>query len=88
MANNDSLNKKISPDKLSELINIASKSLNTDKDAIKESVDNGKIDNILKRLPENESKKLMQILQNPELAQQILATEKAQHILKKFMGDK
>ena len=74
--NNDSLN---------DLINQAGKTTGVDPQNLKATIDSGKLDNLLAKMNPKDAAKFQQIVQNPQLAQQMLNTPQAKMLIKQFM---
>lgn len=71
---------------LNELINQASKKIGTSPDNLKKQVDNGKLEEIIKKLPPKQAENFKNILNNPEMAQKLMQTPQAKMIMKKFFN--
>lgn len=71
---------------INDLIKQASSKIGTDPAQLKQTIDSGKLDDLLKKMSPNDSKKFQEILNNPQMAQQMLNTPQAQMMIKKFMG--
>lgn len=69
---------------MNELIQQASKKLGASPEALKQQVNNGKLDEIMKKLPPQQAQSFQNILNNPELAKKLMDTPQAKAIMQKF----
>lgn len=74
--NNDSLN---------ELINQAGQKIGENPQNIKNAIDSGKLDELVKKMRPEDQKRFTEVMSNPDLARQMLQTPQAQALIKKFM---
>ena len=74
--NNDSIN---------QLINEAGKKTGVDPQNLKKTIDSGKLDDLLQKMNPRDAEKFRQIVQNPQLAQQMLNTPQAKMLIKQFI---
>lgn len=76
-------------EKLQKMLDAVSPNLGeAEKKQVREAMQSGSIDHILKNLRPQDSKKLQQVLSDKAAAQRLLATPQAQMLLKKLMEDK
>ncbi len=76
-------------EKLQKMLDAVSPNLGeTQQKQVREAMQSGSIDHILKNLRPQDSKKLQQVLSDKAAAQRLLATPQAQMLLKKLMEDK
>ncbi|BED93101.1 MAG: hypothetical protein RsTaC01_1061 [Candidatus Paraimprobicoccus trichonymphae] len=71
---------------IDELIDKASQKLKIKPDELKNCTQSGNIKEILKNLNENDIEKIEKILSDKKSSEKLLATPKAQEIIKKIMG--
>lgn len=69
---------------MNELIQKASQQLGTSSGELKRQIDNGKLDEIMKKLPPQQAQNFQNILNNPELAKKLMDTPQAKLLMKKF----
>ncbi|MEG0691591.1 MAG: hypothetical protein RR444_00740 [Oscillospiraceae bacterium] len=74
--NNDSIN---------DLLKQAGDKIGTDPGKLKQTIDSGKLDDLVKKMNPRDAQKFQEILSNPQLAQQMLNTPQAQMLIKQFM---
>ena len=72
---------------LNDLINQAGRSAGVDPSSLKQTIDSGKLDQLLGKMRPQDAAKFQQIVQNPQLAQQMLNTPQAKLLIKQFMKD-
>ena len=70
---------------LNDLINKAGQKTGIDPNTLKQNIDNGKLDSLVSKMNPADAARFKQILNNPQLAQQMLNTPQAQMLIKKFM---
>lgn len=70
---------------INDLIKQASMKAGVDPNALKQNVDNGKLDALISRMNPQDAQRFKAVLGNPLLAQQMLNTPQAQALIKKFM---
>ena len=78
----------IAPEKVEEMIELASSKLGTSKENLKKFVDNGMVEKLVNGLKPNEAKRLQAILSDKAMAEQLLSTPQAQQLLKKILEGK
>lgn len=78
----------ITPEKVDEMLNLASQKLGTDKEKLRKFIDNGMVEKLVNGLKPNEAKRLQQILSDRAMAEQLLSTPQAQQLLKKLLEGK
>ncbi len=74
------------PKKMNDLIQKASQQLGTSSGELKRQIDNGKLDEIMKKLPPQQAQNFQNILNNPELAKKLMDTPQAKILMKKFFN--
>ncbi len=77
---------KPDPRNMNELIQKASQQLGTSSGELKRQIDNGKLDEIMKKLPPQQAQNFQNILNNPELAKKLMDTPQAKMLMKKFFN--
>lgn len=70
---------------INDLIRQASSKVGADPSQLKKTIDSGKLDDLVKKMNPNDAKRFQEILNNPQLAQQMLNTPQAQALIKSFM---
>ena len=81
------LNDKARKDQFDDVLKQAGKKLGTSPDKLQD-LKNKKPEELMKKLRPEEAAKLNQIMNNPELTQQLLNTPQAKMLMKRLMGDK
>lgn len=76
------------PKAMNDLINQASKNLGTNPQTLKKQIENGKLEEIMKKLPPQQAKNFQNILNNPEMAKKLMQMPQAKMIMKKFFESK
>ncbi|HIZ55443.1 MAG TPA: hypothetical protein H9671_04460 [Firmicutes bacterium] len=80
--------KNLSEAQMNALLKMAGSKLGTSPEALKQQLSTGKLDpHILQNMGAN-GDKLQQVLQHPELANQMLNSPEAQQLLKQLFGKK
>lgn len=74
-------------DNLNDLIQQAGRSAGVNPNQLKQVVDSGKLDDLLKKMRPQDAQRFQQILSNPQLAQQMLNTPQAKRLIRQFMKD-
>lgn len=72
-------------DNINNLINEAGKKAGVDPASLKQTIDTGKLDNLLAKMNPRDAEKFRQIVNNPQMAQQLLNTPQAKMLIKQFM---
>ncbi len=72
-------------DNLNDLISEAGKKSGVDPKVLKNTIDSGKLDELLSRMSPKDAEKFRQIVSNPQLAQQMLNTPQAKMLIKQFI---
>lgn len=70
------------------LIKQASSQSGTNPQELKNAIDSGKLDELLKKMNPRDAQKFNEIINNKALAEQMLKTPQAQALIKSFMGKK
>lgn len=70
---------------LNDLIRQAGQKTGVDPDKLKQTIDSGKLDDLLAKMNPQDAEKFRQIVQNPQLAQQMLNTPQAKLLIRQFM---
>ena len=73
--------------KLNKLLDMASKKMGADKSTIENAVNSDKANELLSKLPAGDKAKILSILNNPEMANKMLATPQAKELFKKLTGE-
>lgn len=73
---------------LSGLVDEASKKLGISPKELQRQLENGTLDNIMKKLPQQQAQNFQQILNNPELAKKMMQSPQVQQMMKHFMKQK
>lgn len=68
-----------------DLIKQAGRSVGANPNELKQSIDSGKLDDLLKKMRPADAAKFQQIVNNPQLSKQLLNTPQAQALIKKFL---
>lgn len=63
------------------LLQLASKKLGTTPEELKESIENGDLEKVKGSVRSSDAEKLKQIMQNPELASELLSTPQARMLM-------
>ncbi len=79
---------KIPPEKLEQLIKLAGEKLKTDPAKLKETINSGKLDELLSKNKNINKEKLDAFLSNPALLDKLLADPKAQRMINDFLNKK
>ena len=77
---------KLSSDQMSEMIKMASEKLGTDPEALKSKLEQEKINDAIINLDSDNAAKIKKYLSDPQLAQDLINSPKAQEFLKKLSG--
>lgn len=72
---------------LSDLIHQAGQSAGVDPANLQQTINSGKLDDLIKRMRPQDAAKFQQIVQNPQLARQLLNTPQAKQLIQQFMKD-
>lgn len=86
--NNQPNQQKVNTQGLNELIGQASQKIGTNPQDLKKQIDNGKLDDVMKKLPPQQAQQFQNILNNPEMAKKLMETPQAKMLMKKFFNDK
>lgn len=70
---------------LNDLLKQASEKTGMDMNNLKNNASNGNIANLVSKMNPKDAARFQEILNNPELAQQMLNSPQAQMLMKKFM---
>jgi len=79
---------QIPPDKLKDLISLASEKLGTSEDKLTKAAQNGSFDKMLGNLKPQDAAKLQKVLSDKQSAEKLLSTPQARQLLKKLLEDK
>ncbi len=82
---NSSSNNQKGPS-MDDLIKQASGKIGTSPAELKKQIDNGKLDEITRKLPPKQAEQFKNILANPKLAQKMMQAPQAKAIMKKFFN--
>lgn len=83
-----SIDNQYNSEKMSKYMDIASQKLGVSPDKLKNMAQSGNLDQVLKNLKPEDSKKLQQILSNKEATKEIFSSPQAQNLLKTLFKDK
>lgn len=72
-------------DNLNDLLNQASQKTGMDINNLKNNINNGQLNSLLSKMKPNDAARFQEVLNNPQLAQQMLSSPQAQMLMKKFM---
>ena len=75
-------------EQIQKLLKTVSERLGSNPEQLKQSAQNGKIEDAIKNLNKKDSDKIQKILSDKEATAKLLSTPKAQQLLKRFLGDK
>lgn len=81
------MNDRVNKDQFDDLLKQAGSRLGTSPDKLKD-LKGKRPEELMKKLKPEEASKLNQIMNNPELTQQLLNTPQAKMLMKRLMGDK
>ncbi len=70
---------------LDDLIRQAGQKAGVDPASLKNTIDSGKLDQLLQKMNPKDAQRLEQVLGNPQLAQQMLNTPQAKKLIQQFM---
>ena len=70
---------------LDDLIRQAGQKAGVDPASLKNTIDSGKLDQLLHKMNPKDAQRLEQVLGNPKLAQQMLNTPQAKKLIQQFM---
>lgn len=73
---------------LSGLINQASKNLGMNPNDLKQQIENGKLDALMKNLSPAQAQGVKQAMANPELAKKMMQSPQVQQMMKNFFKQK
>ena len=77
MTNNEQMN---------AMIEMLSQRLNAEPAQVKDALQRGKLDRVLKNMDKKQADKISSILSDPEQSKKVLETPQAQALIKKLMG--
>lgn len=75
-----------SNEQINSLINQLSQRLNADSNDVKDALQKGNFDKVLKNMDQKQAQKISAILSNEQEAKKVLSTPQAQALIKKLMG--
>ncbi|MGI5959562.1 MAG: hypothetical protein ACOX60_09125 [Massiliimalia sp.] len=78
----------LNPKAMNELIAQASKHIGTSPDQLRKQVENGKLEDIMKKLSPQQAQNFQNILNHPELAKRLMETPQAKAMMQKFFSQK
>ncbi len=81
-------NSNFSENQLDALIRLAGKKMGTDPQKLKQQMENGQMDGILKNLNANQQAQFQNLVNNPAAIQQLMENPNMQALLKNLMGGK
>ena len=72
---------------MGDLIGKASQTIGTSPQQLKQQIDSGKLDDIVRKLPAKQAQSFQEILKDPEKAKKLMETPQAKMLMKKlFQG--
>lgn len=78
----------ISPEKLNELLNLAGKKMGTDPMKLKNQLEQGAFNDVLKNVSPQQSQNINKVLSDPKALEALLNSPKAKLLLQSLMGGK
>ena len=81
-------NPNISPEKLNELLNMASQKLNTNPQRLSQAAQNGELEKLFSSLSPQQQKRLTRLMNDRQAAEQALNSPQAQQLLRNLTQDK
>ena len=79
-------NFNISPDQMDSLLALAGKKMGKDPEKLREQMQSGQMDGILKNLNPNQQAQIQNLMNNPAAIEQLMNSPKVQMLLKGLMG--
>ena len=79
-------NLNLSQDQMDSLMQMAGKKMGTDPQKLKEQMQSGQMDGILKNLNPNQQAQIQNLMNNPAAIEQLMNSPKVQMLLKGLMG--
>ena len=79
-------NFNISPDQMDSLLALAGKKMGKDPEKLREQMQSGQMDGILKTLNPNQQAQIQILMNNPAAIEQLMNSPKVQMLLKGLMG--
>ncbi len=71
---------------MEKMLEMASKKLGTSPDKLKSAIEKGSFDGVLGNLSKEDTQKLMQVMNNPELREKLMKSPEAMALFKKMAG--
>ena len=81
-------NPNISPEKLNELLNMASQKLNTNPQRLRQAAQNCELEKLFSSLSPQQQKRLTRLMNDRQAAEQALNSPQAQQLLRNLTQDK
>lgn len=81
-------NFNFSQNQMDALLNLAGKKMGTDPQKLKQQMDSGQMDGILKNLNANQQAQFKNLMNNPAAVKQLIENPNMQALLKNLMGGK
>lgn len=75
-------------DQMQDLIGKASQAIGTTPQQLKDQIDGGRLDDIVRKLPPQQAKSFQELLKDPEKAKQLMETPQAKMLMKKLFHSK
>ena len=72
---------------LENLLNSVSEKLGKSPEELKKATQSGNIENLLGGLNQNDAQKIQKVLSDKNIANKLLASQQAQSLIKKLLGD-
>ena len=79
-------NLNLSQDQMDSLMQMAGKKMGTDPQKLKEQMQSGQMDGILKNLNPNQQAQIQNLMNNPAAIEQLMNSPKVRMLLKGLMG--
>lgn len=77
---------KLDPKQVDQLLTAASKKLGVPPQQLKEELESGKYDKVLKNMNQKDSAMLQKVLQNPKMVEKLISSPQAKALYQKLSG--
>ncbi|WP_295214716.1 hypothetical protein [Ruminococcus sp.] len=77
---------KLDPKQVDQLLAAASKKLGVPPQQLKEELESGKYDKVLKNMNQKDSAMLQKVLQNPKMVEKLISSPQAKALYQKLSG--
>lgn len=71
---------------MEKMLEMASKKLGTSPDKLKDSLEKGSLDGVLGNMSQEDAKKLMKVMNSPELREKLMKSPEVMAMFKKMSG--